>query len=361
MLVHTKINGIKIAAISAAVSNDWESLADVMKRLNAEDETLLKKFQAIVGIKGRYNAGKYQTTSDFCYAAARKILEVKNIDPSEIGIIIFITQTPDYYEHPASACLLQYRLGISHDCIAFDVNLGCSGFTYGINIVSSLLKSSNADKALLLCGDTRSKERSQRIQTPASNSNRYLFGDAGTAALLVKDEAEEIHMLSKTDGSGYKAIITPYGGYRNPDPPEENLMLASEMDEIPVFTFATRDVTPSIIDTMNLNKFTPDDYDALVLHQANLFIMNRIAKKSGFPIEKMLVSIDEFGNTSSASIPVTLVKHYGDAESQKLHIMACGFGVGLSCSTADFYMDSVDILPLVHTDEFFDDGYKTIE
>lgn len=359
-LIHTKISGVKIAAIASAVSNNWESIAEAMKDLGDEDRKMLHNFSDTLGIKGRYNAGEYQTTSDFCCAAAEKILEEKNIAPSEIGILVFITQSPDYYKNPATACLIQHRLGLSNDCIAFDVNLGCSGFTYGLNIVSSLLKPSNADKALLLCGDTSARGRSRK-DLRQTNANKYLFGDSGTAALLVKDEAEDIHMLSKTDGSGYKSIIAPYGGYRNPDPPAENLFLVSRMDDLPVFTFSTRDVPPLIADTMKLNGRTPDDYDALILHQANLFIMRRIAKKSGFPSEKTLISLDEFSNTSSASIPNTLVKHYAAEHDRRLHILACGYGVGLSWSTADFFVNASDILPLVHTDEYFDDGFKTID
>ena len=189
-MIHTKIQGVKIAGIAGAVSNTWESIEDVMKRLDSEDSLRLKKLNETIGINGSYKAGKYQCTSDFCYAAAKNLLEAKGINPSEIGVLVFISQTPDYYMHPATACLLQYRLGISKDCIAFDVCLGCSGFTYGLNIVSSILKSSNADKALLLCGDTSARGRSPKINTKRANSSKYLFGDSGTATLLVKNEAE---------------------------------------------------------------------------------------------------------------------------------------------------------------------------
>lgn len=355
-MIHTIIDGIRISAVSAAVSPNWESVPEVLARLGDDTPDLARKFTKMTGVKGRYNAGKYQTTSDFCYAAARKILTSKDIDPNEIGLLVFVTQTADY-RLPATACLLQDRLKLSKDCIAFDVNLGCSGFTYGINIASSIMKTSNITKALLLCGDTSAKKKDSK--TPASDSHsRLLFGDSGTATLLEKDNnTERIHMLSRTDGSGYKAIISPYGGWRNPSPPPP----VSIMDDIAVFTFATREVPPLINETMKLSGYNPESYDCLVLHQANLLLMKQIAKKTGFPPEKLLVSLDEFGNTSSASVPVTLVKQYGNHEAGRLHAMCCGFGVGLSWSTVDCFIDAGDILPLEHTDEFFDDGFKTID
>lgn len=357
-MINTNFDGIKIAGIAAAVSDNWESISDVLGTMNEEDRALAEKFTKNTGVKGRYNAGKYQTTSDFCYAAAKKILEDKNIDPKDIGILVFVTQTHDY-PLPATACVLQDRLGLSQDCIAFDVNLGCSGFSHGISIVSSLMKNSNANKALLLCGDTSAREQSHRISVKHSNSARLLFGDSGTATLLEKDEnAEPFYSLLKTDGSRYKAIIKPYGGYRNPEP----LICQTEMDGVEVFTFSTREVPELINETMKMGNYNPGDYDCLVLHQANLFIMKQIMKKSGFTKDQLLVSIDEFGNTSSSSIPITLVKyqHKYVSGGGVIHAMCCGFGVGLSWSTLDIQIDSGVILPLIHTDEFFRDGYTEI-
>lgn len=151
-------------------------------------------------------------------------------------MLIFVTQTPDY-GIPATACVLQERLGISKDCIAFDVNLGCSGFSYGINIAASLLSNSDSRKALLLAGDTSAKEMSQKYCTKETHAANMLFGDSGTAALLERDDKYEksIHMHSKTDGSGFKAIIAPFGLWRNPDVPET--MKGTRMDDIAVFNF----------------------------------------------------------------------------------------------------------------------------
>ena len=354
-MVTTTIKGIKIAAIAAAVSNTWTPLEKVA---TDEDPAVVARFLKKTGVRGRYDAAPNQTTSDFCYAAAKAILEEKKVDPKDIGILIFVTQTSDY-GIPATACVLQERLGITKDCIAFDVNLGCSGFSYGLNIVSSILNSSNATKALLLCGDTSAKEKNKKNKVKTTHSASMLFGDSGTATLLVKDgTANDINMISRTDGSGFKAIIAPYGGWRNPEPPEGKTK-GTVMDDIAVFNFATDEVPQLLREHMEMTGTQVTDYDCLVLHQANLYIMKQVAKRSGFAMDNTLVSIDDFGNTSSSSIPISLVKEYGEKNDEGyVHALMCGFGVGLSWSTADAFINVNDILPLVHTDDSFDDGYS---
>lgn len=356
-LMISEIKNIKIEGIAAAVSNNWTALIDCAD----EDENLIKKFTKKTGVKGRYNAGLKQTTADFCYAAGKEIIKQKNVDPKEIGVLIFVTQTSDY-ALPATACVLQKRLGLSNDCIAFDVNLGCSGFTCGLNIAASILNSSTCKKALVLAGDTSAKEKNAKYTSKTAHSATMLFGDSGTATLLSKcKDAEVIRMISKTDGGGFKAIITPYGGWRNPEAPSgENY--GAIMDDIEVFNFAVGEVPDLLHKTMQLSNSSSDNYDCLVLHQANLFIMKEIAKKTGFSMDKTLVSLDVFGNTSSSSVPISLVKEYGESKNEKeLHTLMCGFGVGLSWSTVDCYVNEKDILPLIHTDEYFEDGYMSAE
>ena len=353
-MIISKFDGIRIAGIAAAVSNNWTPLSEV----SDEDISVIKKFTRKTGVEGRYNAGLRQTTSDFCYAAAKGIFEKFGINPRDIGILVFVTQTADY-DIPATACLLQDRLGLSQDCIAFDVNLGCSGFTYGMNIICSLMNSANVQKALLLVGDTSAKEMNPTDTSKTSHSASMLFGDSGTATLLVKDEtAKPMSMISRTNGKGFKAIISPFGYWRNPIPPA-GMTYGVTMDDIEVFNFATTEAPIMLKETMDLSSASVDDYDCLVLHQANLFILKRIAKLCGFPQEKNLVSLDKFGNTSCSSVPITLVKTYGEKEGKgEIRALMCGFGIGLSWSSVDCFIELDTILPLIHTDEYFSDGYQ---
>jgi len=347
-----KCSGIGITGISAAVSNNWTSLDSFITDEN--DEKIIKKFMKSTGVRGRYNAGEKQTSADFCFVAARELLKKKNVAPEEIGILVLVTQTADYM-CPASACVLQYRLGIQKDCLCFDVNLGCSGFSCGVNIVAGIMKTNNIKKGLLLCGDTSAK-RKKISDVMSTRTASMLFGDSGTATLIEKVEESTVYTSYKTDGSRFKAIINPYEGWRNPYQPEN--LQRSSMDDLAVFDFSTSDVPDLINEFCDEMGTSSEDYDCLVLHQANMMILKQIAKKTGFTMGKTLISLDEYGNTSSASIPITLVKNYGEKnESLKIHALMCGFGVGLSWSVVDVCINAEDIFSLIHTDEYFEDGF----
>lgn len=350
--MYSELKDIKIIGMAAAVSNNWDSVREV----SDEGETIINKFIKTTGVEGRYSASSRQCTSDFCYSAAEKILKEKGICRDEIGVLVFVTQTSDY-SIPATACVLQDRLGLSTSCIAFDVNLGCSGFTYGMTILGSLLMSTQSKYGLLLAGDTSAREKSEKEKRKLGHSAELLFGDSGTATLVERTSSNPIMVSSHTDGSGFKTIITPYEGFRNPDKPMTETP-GTRMDEIGVFNFATSEASAQINEYMKTTDTTPDDYDCLVLHQANLMIMKRIGKKTGFPTEKVLVSLNQFANTSSSSIPITLVYKYGKEHDDKvINALCCGFGVGLSWSTIALPISVNDIYPLVHTDDYFVDGF----
>lgn len=351
--MYSELKNVRIIGMSAAVSNTWDSV----RELSNESETIINKFIKTTGVEGRYSASHPQCTSDFCFAAAEKLLEEKGIAREEIGVLVFVTQTHDYML-PATACVLHERLNLSKECLAFDVNLGCSGFTYGMTILSSLMMCTDTKYGLLLAGDTSAREKSLVERKKFGHSAELLFGDSGTATLVEKTQTDPILVSSNTDGTGFRAIISPFGEFRNPDR-AEGILPGTRMDEILVFNFATSEATDQINEYMKRTGTTPDDYDCLVLHQANLMIMKRIGKKTGFPTEKVLVSLDRFGNTSSSSIPITLVDKYGELqEDRTINALCCGYGVGLSWSTLALPINVKDILPLVHTDDYFTDGYN---
>ena len=267
----SEYHNISVIGMAAAVSNHWDSLLEV----SDEDPAIIDKFVKKIGVSGRYSASIKQTTSDFCYAAAEKVLTEKGIDRSQIGVLVFVTQTPDY-RLPATGCVLQHRLGIGTNCLVFDVNLGCSGFVYGLNILSSLMNSSDAKYGLLLAGDISAREFSSKRKDKLGHSAALLFGDSGTATLVEKQEGNHLLFSSATDGNGYKAIIAPYGDYRNPESPDGRIYY-TKMDDVAVFNFATNEAPDQINGYMKRLNTTSEDYDCLVLHQANLMIMKRIA------------------------------------------------------------------------------------
>lgn len=351
-MVVNKCEKVQIVGVASAASSNWQSLEDAVEKAGLDDDFNVNKFKKNTGINGRYVAGEYQTASDFCFAAAEAVLCENNINREDIGILIFVSQYPDY-SFPATACVLHKRLRLSQGCVAFDMNLGCSGFVYGLNTASALLAASDSKYALLLCGDTSAKNKSRgREKMEGSHSILFLFGDGGTATLIKKKEGNSFIFASCTDGEGFDAIVMPKHSWRHPWSNVPRFI-----DDTRVFNFSICKVPQMLKDYMNMINSTPEEYDGLVLHQANKFIMQTVAKRAGFSADKMLSSIEVFANTSSGSIINTLVKEYGEFESTDiLRFLCCGFGVGLSWAAVELNLSPKQILPLVHTDEWFDDG-----
>ena len=338
-----RYQGIRVEGLACAVPQKWISVESLK---NGENDAVLDRFIKNTSVLGHYECGERQTAADLCTAAAEGIFAKKDINRADIGILVYVTQYPDY-RVPSTACVIQNRLALSKDCIAFDVNLGCSGFVYGLNIVSSLLITSNSHYALMLAGDSSSKG-------VRNDNSRNLFGDAGSAVLLTRcDNDSEMVYASRTDGSGYKAILRPYGYAKHP----ERLDSEGLYNELDVFNFAIAEAPGLINDLLQHENSTPEEFDCLALHQANMMIMKQITKRTRFDKEKMLISIDRFANTSAASIPLSFVKQYGDEQVDKiLHSLICGYGVGLSWAAGIMDVNIMDIYPLIETDEYFDDG-----
>ncbi len=351
-----KLKGIGIEGIACAVPG---RVVDNREFYGTFTKEYVDKFIETTGVKQTHRTLEQQTASDLCFIAAKELIQKKQLDISEIGAVIFVSQTPDY-RLPPTACVLHHRLGLSKECIAFDINLGCSGWVYGVNSVGSLMLASDIKKALLLFGDTNVKTIS-----PRDKSSYMLFGEAGSATLLVKNVKTDIKGELLTDGSGYKAIIQYAGAYRNMNASHdafewEDGNIRSEYDG---FTNGTDVFSFTITQVPKLIKSFPskvggelEQYDALVLHQANLYILQQISKKTKVPMEKIPISIDRYGNTSGTSIPITLCDAYGEKNGLYQHLLLCGYGVGLSWGIIDAYVNSDDILPIIQTDEYYDDG-----
>lgn len=359
------LENIAIKGITCAVPENVVSTYSFYDKFGRE---YVDSFIATTGVKESHRTLEEQTASDLCFVAAEKLIEAKKIDKESIGLMVFVSQTPDY-RLPATACVLHKRLGLEKSCIAFDVNLGCSGYVYGISIVGSMMNSLNIDYALLLNGDTCTKTNS-----PEDKSEYMLFGDAGAATLLCREEGSKISGELMTDGEGFKAIIMPSGAYRNRQGSHERTMwgdgnIRSDYDGYingtDVFSFTISQVPRMINRVMKAEDSTPDNYDALILHQANQMIHKQISKKTKFSMDKIPISIDRFGNTSSVSIPLTLCDAYGSNcpedeatkdENDRIKLLMCGYGIGLSWGAISTQIDKKDILPLIETSDYYTEG-----
>lgn len=355
-MANFNLEGIAIRGISCAVPDNQVDNTSFYSQFGQEN---VDNFINMTGVKSTYRTPEEQTASDLCFVAADRLIREKEIQPEEIGACVFISQTPDY-RLPATACVLHKRLGLSKECMAFDVNLGCSGWVYGVNIVGSLMKTTNIQKALLLFGDT-----SIKTACPEDKSAVMLFGEAGSATLLVKEDNSRIFGELMTDGEGFKAIIMPSGAYRNRNGSHERVVwgdgnIRSDydgyMNGTDVFSFTITQVPKTIKRHLQEMDATPDQYDALVLHQANLYILKQISKKTKFPMERIPISIDRFGNTSGTSIPLTLCDAYGEIKGKQLRLLTCGFGIGLSWGVAEIEINSDDILPIRVTSDYYREG-----
>lgn len=343
------IKGISCAVPSISIDN-----TDYYDQFGKE---IVDKTIKMTGVKHSYRTPEEQTASDLCYVAAKNLLEKKDVNKNEIGALIFISQTPDY-RLPPTACVLHKRLELEKKCMAFDVNLGCSGWVYGIEIVGSLMATSNIDSAMLLFGDT-----SIKTTAPDDRAGVMLFGEAGSATLLEKTRDRSIIGELYTDGNGYKDIIMPTGAYRyrSINPNQQFPDYTGYMDGTDVFSFTITQVPKLLKQFPEKTGKSVNDYDALILHQANLYILQQISKKIKVPMEKIPVSIDRYGNTSGTSIPITLCDAYGDMSNLDLNLLLCGYGVGLSWGVIDANIKSDDILPIETTDDYYKDGGLNID
>ena len=207
-MLQSEFKNISISGIATAVPKNREILSE--KYNDIFGENFVAKFSKTTGVMERRIALEEQTCSDLAFVAAEKLLAEKKIDKNEVGTCIFVTQTPDY-RIPATACVLHKRLALSKDCIVFDINLGCSGYVYGLQVICSLMQNISSRYGLLLVGDTSNKGIA-----PEDSSAAMLFGDSGSATLLEKcKEGKPILSTYRTDGAGFKAIIIPAGAYRN--------------------------------------------------------------------------------------------------------------------------------------------------
>ncbi|SDB96782.1 3-oxoacyl-[acyl-carrier-protein] synthase-3 [Succiniclasticum ruminis] len=306
-----------------------EELAELYVNWTAE------KIEKKTGIKTRHVTKEAETAADLGVIAAQKLIE-RNIVPKEnIDFVICVTQSPDY-KLPTTACMVQDRLRLPLKTGAFDINLGCSGYIYGLAAAKSLVETGVANNVLLITAETYTKHIN-----PLDKSTRTIFGD-GAAATLIGHGGMEIGGFDLgTDGSGKDFLIIPAGGARKPCTPETALEkeidgnVRSEdnlyMSGADIFEFTIREVPASVKRILKKENLRKDAVDLFVFHQANLFMLDFLVKLMKVDKEKFYMNFADTGNTVSASIPIALKRALDEgAIKPNQTIVLCGFGVGLS-------------------------------
>ncbi len=346
-----KINNVSIEGIVSCVPKHIEKSMDYEYISIEERELFIKS----TGIEERRVADEKTTALDLGAQASQYLIEKLNWDKSEIDCIVFVTQSPDYFL-PATSILLQNKLGLSKSCMAFDLNLGCSGYIYGLSVISNLVSTGNFKKALLVVGDKSTLSTNYR-----DKSTYPLFGDGVTAtALTYNEKAKTSYFNLQSDGSGEEAIKIPHGGCRNffteksfiTTKIEEGIERAPknlQLDGIEVFNFSLREVAPNVNDLLKFSDDNLDNFDFFIFHQANKLMNESVRKKLKITQkEKVPYSIDKFGNTSSASIPLTLTHCIkNELKTKKLKLLLSGFGVGFSWGSAIIETNELKVVDLI--------------
>ena len=329
--------GIGITAMAGAVPKHVIHNYEYTQYFPADQ---VKEVVDKVGVFERRFADEKTCSSDLCYAAAERLIADNNVDKSEIDLLVFLSQTPDY-RMPATSIILQDRLGLPQSCVAFDMQLGCAGFCYALSVVYGMMQGGNIRKALILDGETRSK-----VYSPKDRRSAFIFGDGGVAALVERNEKFGKSWFSlNSDGSRHDLIMIKGGGYRNMS--SEETLKERVVDEYgnirsdeqgymrggDVFNFVIREIPRDIKKTLEFSGVDKDAIDYIVFQQANNFINSYIAKKMKLDTDKIPHTIEKFGNTSSVSVPLTIVSELKDKLEGNKTLLLSAFGVGMCWAT----------------------------
>jgi 3-oxoacyl-[acyl-carrier-protein] synthase-3 len=336
-VARSTLRNVRFAGMATCVPKRvFHNIDDAPPHMRSERERLARN----IGIYTRRLCPEWQTFSDLAFVAAERLIADLGWDKADIDALVIVGQSPDYL-NPSTAIIMQDRLQLPTTTIAFDVNLGCSGYPFGLHLLGSMIAAGAIRKALLVVGDRSGAEKDP------------LFSDAGTVTALEFDaNAAPMHFDLNSDGSGFRAIMLPVGGHREPAKfshfiprKDENGFWGQPTDLIldgpAVLSFSTQRIPPAVESLLEHVGIDKDEIDYFVFHQANRMINETIRKKLRLPEEKVPSTLRDFGNTSGASLPVTMTARLHEVLAQGRHrLLLSGFGIGLSWGTAIVDIDS---------------------
>ncbi len=343
---------VKIVGMAACVPKCIEENIDLPIFSSREEA---EKVIASTGIARRRVCDEGVTASDLAVKAVDRLLADLKWPVEAVDCLFFVSMTRDYIA-PQTACILQDRLGLRNDCFVMDLPLGCSGWVYGMSVITSMMQTGAFKRGLLIAAETNTKNRSVK-----DRSVRPLFGDAATVTALEYDSSWEkpMNFVFGVDGKGWEAVHMKYGGMRHPATVESlrevevepgvvrkgTDMVVNGMD---VFSFAIRRPPESLKELVGTFGIDLSEVDYLLLHQANKFIDEKIRRSLKMPPEKVPYCIEDFGNVTNASIPLVMVTRIAEQlRNGCRRCLACGFGVGLAWASMEFYAENIVVSELV--------------
>ncbi|SBW03797.1 putative 3-oxoacyl-(acyl-carrier-protein) synthase 3 [uncultured delta proteobacterium] len=358
-------DNIAIAGLACAVPSFSQAINSDPGHHAAE---YIKGVKRQTGVARRHISLTEQTVTDLGTAALVKALERAAWDKDSLDGIVFMSQMPDFNPGTGNAFVLHNQFGLHKDVLAFDITLGCSSFPYGLSVCGGLLQQPDIKRIAMISGDNAWPDYPSVqgiIDAPV-----FLFGEGTTALLLEKRPSPPIHITLHSDGSGYSSLFNPFVGSRNAwrkysrgrlsngKEFDNFLAFGNYMDGMEIASFSMTTVVDFIREFLEWQGKKATDYDALLLHQANLQMMKSIARQLGVGMEKMPVSLDRYANTSGASILLTMADAYGgrqDEYKEPLSLLGCTFGIGLSWGVIDFQLDPGVVAPI------FESGWRSEE
>lgn len=354
-MVQLNFSNIRISSITCAVPDFIQTFTLGEDRLR---NRYLKNFIKQTGVKQRHISLTEQTALDLGFIALQRALQQAQWDKNTLDLLIFDTQTPDFMGGTCNALLLHHYLDLKESCLAFDMPLGCSAFIYTLSAACSYLQQPNIKRAAVVMGDTQWCTYKNKEEILAAD--HALMGEAAGVLLLerIDNNAAPITLQLGSSGHGYKHLCHFDTGIKNcwrhyPEkrlPNGEKYCGGNYMDGLEISLFAASKITEEIKRFCELNRLTTDQIDALILHQANRQIIENMLARLDIDASKVPLSLENYGNTSAASSIVTICSALNNADAEKLHLLCCCFGIGLSWGIGDMFIDRTVIAPIESTD-----------
>lgn len=349
-------NNVKILGMAAAVPNEPD---DIMHYARFYPDGEIEKFCNSTGIYHRYVGYKKGIiASDLCVSAAEKILteDIKE----RIDALIYMSQSFDYIA-PATAGTLQLRLGLKNCGATYDVTFGCAAFPFGMQMSASFINS-GCRNVLLLIGDAVTSESIE-------DKDAFLFGDAGCAILIGPQESKTDSTIIelKTQGEKWQSIMNPFGGYRHKysniakqiGPQNASRIMRRFMNGADVFSFSIKDAPAATKEFYAKNNCGPEDFDFAAIHQANALITKNVAKRIGFPMEKVPLSLGKYGNTNGSSVVMTICNYFENNPWEgKKRILSLAFGIGMNIGICAFSLEGNAVNAIMQCNQPYDDGLR---
>lgn len=342
----TKFKNLKISHIAACLPKERFSIMDYAENFTEKE---VKRIKKTTGVDFVHIAPDNMCSSDYHVLMTKRLMAETGLTGKDFDGIALITQTPDY-RAPATSVILQDRLGLPKDAVAFDINYGCSGYVYGLYQAAMLISSGSCKRVLIFSGDNH-----LRMIHKDDRANRMVLGD-GFAVTVMEPGDDDMNFVIYSDGGGYRAIFMEAGGFRMPETEETKKPVIEKngqtrwpnctyMDGLEIMHFVLSAVPPMINEILDYAGWKKEEVGLFAMHQANRMMLEFLAKRIGVDLNHLPIAMEDMGNTVSATVPIMLTKKRAQiTKNNNLEkTIISGFGIGLSWGAATANLSRTNI------------------